>query len=85
VLSFSINIFVVSIKYEKSQDKNGQEMESGGFSPPGGAGPLQAAPPCGKSTPKIVFIPVSSCDFASMFNFRLYTPRITRGLYIVFS
>jgi hypothetical protein len=40
VLNFSINIFVVFIKYEKSRDENGKEMESDGSSPPGGTGPL---------------------------------------------
>jgi hypothetical protein len=39
-LNFSINIFVVFIKYEKSRDENGQETKSGGSSPPGGASPL---------------------------------------------
>jgi hypothetical protein len=65
-LNFSINIFVVFIKYEKSRDENGQETESGGSSPPGGAGPLQAAPPCGETTLELVSVPISSCDFVSM-------------------
>jgi hypothetical protein len=34
-ISFSIYIFDVFIKYEKSRDENGQETESGGSSPPG--------------------------------------------------
>jgi hypothetical protein len=37
--NFSINIFIVFAKYEKSRDENGQETESGGSSPPGGVGP----------------------------------------------
>jgi hypothetical protein len=74
VLNFSIYIFVVFIKYEKSRDKNELEMESGGSSPPGGEGPLLAAPPCGESTSELISVPVSSCDFVSMFNFRLYNP-----------
>jgi hypothetical protein len=61
------------------------ETESEGSSPPGGAGPLLAAPPYGESTSELVSVPVSSCDFVSMFNFRLYNPRIAQGLYTVFS
>jgi hypothetical protein len=49
--NFSINIFVVFIKYKKSRDENGQETESSGYSPPGGVGPPQATPPCGETTP----------------------------------
>jgi hypothetical protein len=60
-------------------------MKSGGSSPPGGTGPPKAAPPYGESTPDLDSIPVSSCDFISMYNFRLYNPRSPRGLYIVFS
>jgi hypothetical protein len=70
----SINIFIDFAKYEKSRDENGQETESGGSSPPGGAGPPQAAPPCGETTPELISIPVSSCDFVSMYNFCLYNP-----------
>jgi hypothetical protein len=72
--NFSINIFVVFIKYEESRDENGQETESGGSSPPGGTGPPQAAPPCGETTRDFISIPVSSCDFVLMYNFRLYNP-----------
>jgi hypothetical protein len=85
VLNFSTYIFVVFIKYEKSRDVNGLETESGGSSPPGGAGPLLAVPPCGESTPELVSVPVSSYDFVSMFIFTYITPRIIRGLYIMFS
>jgi hypothetical protein len=67
-------MFAVFTKYEKSRDENGQETESGGSSPPGGVGPLQATPPCGETTPELVSVPVSSCDFVSMFNFCLYNP-----------
>jgi hypothetical protein len=74
MISFSIYILDVFIKFEKSQDENGQETESGGSSPPGGASPLQAAPPCGETTPEFVSVPVSSRDFFLMFNFRLYNP-----------
>jgi hypothetical protein len=56
------------------ETKNELETESRGSSPPGGAGPLLAAPPCGESTPELVIVPVSSCDFVLMFNFRLYNP-----------
>jgi hypothetical protein len=72
--NFSFNIFIIYAKYEKSRDENGQETESGGSSPPGGMCPPQAAPPCGETTPELVSIPVSSCDFVSMFNFHLYNP-----------
>jgi hypothetical protein len=48
-------------------------------------GPLQAAPPCGETTLELVSVSVSSCDFVLVFNFRLYNPQISRGLYIVFS
>jgi hypothetical protein len=89
VKNLSINIFIVFAKYEKSRDENGQETEAGGSSPPGGAGPLQAAPPCGETTPKLVSIPVSSCDFVSMFNFCLYNPpeypRYIYRVFVVFS
>jgi hypothetical protein len=74
MISSSIYIFVVFIKYEKSRDENGLEAESGGSSPPGGAGPLLATPPCGETTPELISILVSSCDFVSMFNFHLYNP-----------
>jgi hypothetical protein len=30
--------------------------------------------PCGESTSELVSVPISSCDFISMFNFRLYNP-----------
>jgi hypothetical protein len=70
----SINIFIDFANYEKSRDENGQETESGGSSPPGGAGPPQAVLPCGESTPELVSVPFSSCDFPSMYNFRLYNP-----------
>jgi hypothetical protein len=69
-----VNIFVIFIKYEKSRDKNRLEMEFGGSSPPGDAVPLLAAPPCGESASELVSVPVSSCDFILMFNFRLYNP-----------
>jgi hypothetical protein len=83
-LNFSINIFIVFTKYEKSRDENELEMELRGPTPPGGAGPLLAAPPYGESASELFSVLVSSCDFVAMFNFRL-TPRITRGLYIMFS
>jgi hypothetical protein len=82
---FSINIFIVFAKYEKSRDENGQETESGGSSPPGGTGPAQAAPPCGETTPELVSVPVSSYDFLLMYNFRLYNPlEYPRSVYRVF-
>jgi hypothetical protein len=88
-LNFYIYIFVVFIKYEKSRDENGQETDSGGSSPPGGAGPLQVTPPYGESTPELISVPVSSCDFASMFNFLLYKPpdcpRFVYRVFVVFS
>jgi hypothetical protein len=59
---------------KKSLDENGLETDSGGSSPPGGMGPLLAVPPYGESTPDLVSVPVSSCDFVLMFNFRLYNP-----------
>jgi hypothetical protein len=37
-------------------------------------GPFLAAPPWCESTPELVSVPVSSCDFVSMYNFRLYNP-----------
>ena len=40
----------------------------------GGAGPPLAAPPRCESTPKLFSIPVSSCDFLLMYNFRLSNP-----------
>jgi hypothetical protein len=73
-LYFSTYIFFIFIKYEKSRDENGLETESGGSSPPGGAGPLLAAPSYGESTLELISVPVSSCDFVSMFNFCLYNP-----------
>jgi hypothetical protein len=51
----------------------------------GGAGPPLAAPTYCVSTPELVFVPASSCDLVSMFYFRLYNPRIARGLHIAFS
>jgi hypothetical protein len=51
----------------------------------GGVGPPLAAPPWCENTSELFSIPVSSCDLPSMFYFRLYTPRSTRGLYIIFS
>jgi hypothetical protein len=70
-------------------DENGQEMESGGSSPPGGVGPLQAAPPYGEITPELIFVPVSSYDLILMFNFRLYNPpdcpKFVYRVFIVFS
>jgi hypothetical protein len=84
-VNLSIYIFVVFIKYEKSRDENGLETESGGSSPLGGVGPLLAMPPCGETTSELTFVLVFSCDFVSMFNFRLYTPWIAQGLYIMFS
>jgi hypothetical protein len=53
--------------------------------PPRGAGPLLAAPPCGLVTSELVSVLVSSCAFVSLLNFCLYNPWITRGLYIMFS
>jgi hypothetical protein len=70
----SFNIFAVFTKYEKSQDENGQEKESVCFSHVGGVGPPLAAPPRCESTPKLFSVPVSSCDFVSMYNFRLFNP-----------
>jgi hypothetical protein len=85
VKDVSINIFIVFAKYEKSQNENGQETESGGSSPPGGVGPPQSAPPCGESTPELVSIPVSSCDFLLIYNFHLYNPsKYPRSVYRVF-
>jgi hypothetical protein len=49
-------------------------MEIGGSSPPGGAGPLLAAPPCGGTTLELVSVLVSSYDFVSMIHFHLYNP-----------
>jgi hypothetical protein len=83
--SSSFHIFAVFTKYEKSRDENGQEKESGCSSHTGGAGPPLAAPPWCENTPKLVSVLVSSCDFPSMYNFCLYNPQSTRGLYIVFS
>ena len=40
----------------------------------GGAGPPLAAPPGCENTPELVSVPVSSCDFVSMHNFRLFNP-----------
>jgi hypothetical protein len=37
-------------------------------------GPPLAAPPWCENTSKLVSIPISSCDFPSMYNFRLYNP-----------
>jgi hypothetical protein len=74
VLNFSVYIFVVFIKYEKSRDENGLETEPRGSTPPGGVGPLLAVPPCGVSTPELVSVPVFSCAFVLMFNFCLYNP-----------
>jgi hypothetical protein len=83
--NFSINIFIVFAKYEKSRDENRQETESGGSSPPGGAGPPQATSAYGETTPELVSVLVSSCDFVSMFNFRLYNPpEYPRSVYHVF-
>jgi hypothetical protein len=73
-LNFSVHTFVIFIKYEKSGDENEWETEPRGSTPPGGVGPLLAAPPCGVSASKLIFVPVSSCDFVLMFNFRLYNP-----------
>jgi hypothetical protein len=72
--SSSFNIFVVFTKYEKSRDENGQEKESRCFSHTGGAGPPLAAPPWCENTSELVSISVCSCDFPSMYNFRLYNP-----------
>ena len=44
------------------------------FSHIGGAGPPLAAPPRCESAPELVSIPVSSCDFVSMYNFCLFNP-----------
>jgi hypothetical protein len=74
VLNFSAYTFVVFIKYEKSRDENELEMELGGSTPPGGAGPLLATPPYGVSASELVSVPVSSYDFVMMFNFCLYNP-----------
>jgi hypothetical protein len=40
----------------------------------GGAGPPLAAPPGCETTPELVFVPVSSCGFVSMYNFHLFNP-----------
>jgi hypothetical protein len=72
--SSSFNIFAIFTKYEKSRDENGQEKESGCFSHTRGAGPPLAAPPWCENTSELVSIPVSSFDFPSMYNFRLYNP-----------
>jgi hypothetical protein len=73
-LNFSVNIFVVFIKYEKSRDKNELETDPGGSTPPGGMGPLLAAPTCGVFASELVYVLVSSCAFDSLFNFCLYNP-----------
>jgi hypothetical protein len=65
-------LFLLNIK--NLETKNRVETQSGGSSPLGGAGPLLAAPPCGETTPELISVPVSSCDFVSMFNFCLYNP-----------
>jgi hypothetical protein len=74
MLNFSVNTFIVFIKYEKSQDKNELETEPEGSTPPRGAGPLLAAPPGGEVASELVSVPVSSCAFVSLLNFRLYNP-----------
>jgi hypothetical protein len=74
VLNFFSYIFIVFVKYEKSRDENGKEKEFGVSSHIGGAGPPQTAPTYCVSTPELVSVPVSSSDFVSMFNFRLYNP-----------
>jgi hypothetical protein len=73
-MNSSFNIFAVFTKYEKSRDENGQEKESGCSSHTGGVGPPLAAPPWCEDTSELISIPVSSCDFASMYNFHLYNP-----------
>jgi hypothetical protein len=70
----SFIIFAIFTKFEKSRDENGQEKESVCFSHIGGAGPSLAMPPWCENTPELVSVPVSSCDFTSMYNFRLYNP-----------
>jgi hypothetical protein len=80
--NYSFIIFAVFNKYEKSRDENGQEKESVCSSHTGGAGPPLAAPPWCESTPELVSIPVSSCDFISMYNFHLYNPsEYSRSVY----
>jgi hypothetical protein len=37
-------------------------------------GPPLATPPWCESTPELVSVPVSSCDFVLMYNFRLFNP-----------
>jgi hypothetical protein len=49
-------------------------MEPGGSTPPRGAGPLLVAPHGGEAASELVSVPVSSCAFIMMFNFRLYNP-----------
>jgi hypothetical protein len=85
MLNFSAYTFVVFIKYEKLRDENELETEPRGSTPPGGAGPLLAVPPSGVSASEFVSVPVSSCAFVLMFNFRLYNPPdCPRSLYHVF-
>jgi hypothetical protein len=74
VKNSSFIIFAVFNKYEKSRDENGQEKEFVCSSHAGGAGPPLAAPPWCESTPELVFVPVSSCDFVSMHYFHLFNP-----------
>jgi hypothetical protein len=70
----SFIIFAIFTKYEKSRDENGQEKVSECSSHTGGAGLPLAAPPWCENTSELVSVLVSSCDFASMYNFRLYNP-----------
>jgi hypothetical protein len=49
-------------------------MEPGGSTPPHGAGPLLATPPCGVVTLELISILVSSCVFILLLNFHLYNP-----------
>jgi hypothetical protein len=45
-------------------------------------GPPLAAPPWCENTPELVSVPVSSCDFPSMFYFGLYNPPVSpRSVY----
>jgi hypothetical protein len=87
-LNFFSTIFIVFAKYEKSRDENGQETETRAPSHTGGAGPPLAVPPWCESTPELISVPFSSCDFASMFNFHLYNPpdcpRFVYRVFVVF-
>ena len=54
-----------------------EERKEKGHRPPSqGAGAAQAlaAPPLCENASELFSVPVSSCDFVSMYNFRLYNP-----------